>query len=106
MIAGVLMKRYMISIQKAGVTAGVVVVLGVVVADEAVSVRWGRNYWRGGAKITGICAGISPPNCERRVAEVSCKEFSVDAGKKKIIARVTVLSEYLGWKPRRSGYCL
>ena len=39
-------------------------------------------------------------------AEVSCKEFSVDAGKMKIIAGVTVLSEYLGWKPRRSGYSL
>ena len=36
--AGVLMKQDMMSIRKAGVTAGVVVELGVVVADEAVGV--------------------------------------------------------------------
>ena len=51
-----------------------------------------------------MSAGISLPNRERRVAEVSCREFLVDAGKMKIIAGVTVLSEDLGWKPRRSGY--
>ena len=40
-----------------------------------------------------MSARISLPNRERRVAEVSCKEFSVDAGKMKIIAGVTVLSD-------------
>ena len=97
------MKRNMMSIRKAGVVAGLVVELGVVVAEEAVGVRWGRNSWRAGAAKAGMNAGISPPNRERRVAEVSCKDFSVDVGKMQIIAGVAVLSEYLGWKPRRSG---
>ena len=53
-----------------------------------------------------MSAGISPPNREHRLAEVSCEEFSVDGGKIKIIAGVAVLSEDLGRKPRRSGYSL
>ena len=94
------------SIRKAGVAAGVVVELGVVVVDEAVGVLWGRNSWWAGAAGAGMSAGISLPNHDRRVAEVSCKEFLVDAGKMKIIAGVAVLSEDLGWNPRRSGYSL
>jgi hypothetical protein len=104
--AGVLLKRDMMSVRKAGVEAGVFVGRGVVVEDEAVGVWWGRNSWRAGAAGAGMSVGISPPNRERRVAVVSCREVSVDCGKMKIIAGVAVLSEDLRWNPRRSGYSL
>ena len=51
-----------------------------------------------------MSAGISHPKRKRRVVEFSCTEFSVDIGKMKTVAGVTVLSDSLGWNPRELGY--